>query len=74
MNVKPFVHVFWSWAGLVPAIPITRDCAILIEIAGTSPAMTPQVLLLLRFCRDGGHLRIERGEQRLDPSRAERRA
>jgi hypothetical protein len=28
-------------AGLVPAIPITGHCAILIEIAGTSPAMTP---------------------------------
>jgi hypothetical protein len=25
----------------VPAIPIIRHCAILIEIAGTSPAMTP---------------------------------
>jgi antitoxin FitA len=35
-------------AGLVPAIPITGHCAILIEIAGTSPAMTPRVLLLLR--------------------------
>jgi hypothetical protein len=31
----------------VPAIPIIRPCAILIEIAGTSPAMTPRVLLLL---------------------------
>jgi hypothetical protein len=28
-------------AGLVPAIPIIHHCAILIEIAGTSPAMTP---------------------------------
>jgi hypothetical protein len=28
-------------AGLVPAIPIIWHCAILIEIAGTSPAMTP---------------------------------
>jgi len=28
-------------AGLVPAIPIIWRCAILIEIAGTSPAMTP---------------------------------
>jgi hypothetical protein len=27
-------------AGLVPAIPIIGHCAILIEIAGTSPAMT----------------------------------
>src|SRR5262249_49226906 len=35
-------------AGLVPAIPIIERCAILIEIAGTSPAMTPQVLPLLR--------------------------
>jgi hypothetical protein len=28
-------------AGLVPAIPIVWHRAILIEIAGTSPAMTP---------------------------------
>jgi hypothetical protein len=28
-------------AGLVPAIPIIRHRVILIEIAGTSPAMTP---------------------------------
>jgi hypothetical protein len=28
-------------AGLVLAIPIIWHCAILIEIAGTSPAMTP---------------------------------
>jgi hypothetical protein len=34
-------------AGLVPAIPIIRHCAIPIEIAGTSPAMTPRVLRLL---------------------------
>jgi hypothetical protein len=34
-------------AGLVPAIPIIGHYAILIEIAGTSPAMTPRVLLLL---------------------------
>jgi hypothetical protein len=34
-------------AGLVPAIPIIWPYAILIEIAGTSPAMTPRVLLLL---------------------------
>jgi hypothetical protein len=27
-------------AGLVPAIPMIWHCAILIEIAGTSPAMT----------------------------------
>jgi hypothetical protein len=32
-------------AGLVPAIPIVRHCAILIGIAGTSPAMAPRVLL-----------------------------
>jgi hypothetical protein len=32
-------------AGLVPAIPDNRT--ILIEIAGTSPAMTPRVLPLL---------------------------
>jgi hypothetical protein len=31
------------------AIPMIRHCAILIEIAGTSPAMTPRVLLLLRL-------------------------
>src|SRR5947209_852443 len=31
----------WSWPGLSPAIPIIGHCAILIEIAGTSPAMTP---------------------------------
>jgi hypothetical protein len=36
-------------AGLVPAIPIIGHCAILIEIAGTSPAMTPQALLLLQI-------------------------
>jgi hypothetical protein len=36
-------------AGLVPAIPIIGHCAILIEIAGTSPAMTPRILLLLRI-------------------------
>jgi hypothetical protein len=50
-------------AGLVPAIPIIGHCAILIEIAGTSPAMTPRVLLLLqqvdaefrqRHCCNGG--------------------
>jgi hypothetical protein len=35
-------------AGLVPAIPIIGHCAIVIEIAGTSPAMTPRVLPLLR--------------------------
>jgi hypothetical protein len=32
-----------SWlvmAGLVPAIPIVGHCILLIEIAGTSPAMT----------------------------------
>jgi hypothetical protein len=29
-------------AGLVPAIPIVGRCALLIEIAGTSPAMTPE--------------------------------
>jgi len=37
-------------AGLVPAIPITGARALLIEIAGTSPAMTnrlPRVLPLL---------------------------
>jgi hypothetical protein len=34
-------------AGLVPAIPINGHCSILIEIAGTSPAMTPRVLPLL---------------------------
>jgi hypothetical protein len=34
-------------AGLVPAIPIIGHCAILIEIAGTSLAKTPRVLLLL---------------------------
>jgi hypothetical protein len=28
-------------AGLVPAIPVIEHCAILIEIAGKSPAMTP---------------------------------
>jgi hypothetical protein len=28
-------------AGLVPAIPVIEYCAILIEIAGTSPAVTP---------------------------------
>ena len=28
-------------AGLVPAISIIGQCAIVIEIAGTSPAMTP---------------------------------
>ncbi len=34
----------WSWPGsswLVPAIPIIWHRAILIEVAGTSPAMTP---------------------------------
>ncbi len=35
-------------AGLVPAIPIIEHCVIPIEIAGTSPAMTPRVLPLLR--------------------------
>src|SRR5215471_18502784 len=34
-------------AGLVLAIPIIERCAILIEIAGTSPAVTPRVLLFL---------------------------
>jgi len=34
-------------AGLVTAIPIIGHCAIPIEIAGTSPAMTPRVLPLL---------------------------
>ena len=29
-------------AGLVPAIPIIERCRIPIEIAGTSPAMTPE--------------------------------
>ena len=38
-------------AGLVPAIPMIGYCAILIEIAGTNPAMTPRVLLLLRATR-----------------------
>jgi len=28
-------------AGLVPVIPIIGHCTILIEIAGTSPEMTP---------------------------------
>src|SRR5229473_6020057 len=37
-------------AGLVPAIPVIGHCTFLIEIAGTSPAMTPRVLpLLLHF-------------------------
>src|SRR5262249_24551126 len=35
-------------AGLVPAIPIIERCAILIEITGTSSAMRPRVLPLLR--------------------------
>jgi hypothetical protein len=39
-------------AGLVPAIPIIGDCTILIEIAGTSPAMTPRVLPLLLVSSD----------------------
>jgi hypothetical protein len=34
-------------AGLVSAIPIIGHFAIPIEIAGTSPAMTPRVLRLL---------------------------
>jgi hypothetical protein len=47
-------------AGLVPAIPKIRHGAILIEIAGTSPAMTPRVLLLLRNCVENvaGQVRI----------------
>jgi hypothetical protein len=40
-------HLSAVMAGLVPAIPIIGHCAILLEIAGTSPAMTPRVLLLL---------------------------
>src|SRR5258708_29341687 len=35
-------------AGLVPAIPIIGHCTLLIEIAGTSPAITPRILLPLR--------------------------
>jgi hypothetical protein len=38
-------------AGLVPAIPIVGHRALLSEIAGTSPAMTPRVLL---FSYSGG--------------------
>jgi len=38
-------------AGLVPAIPIVERRAILIEIAGTSPAMTPGALLLRNACQ-----------------------
>jgi hypothetical protein len=33
-------------AALVPAIPIIGHCAILVEVAGTSPPITPRVLLL----------------------------
>jgi hypothetical protein len=36
MGVLPLVM-----AGLIPAIPIIGHCPILIEIAGTGPAMTP---------------------------------
>jgi hypothetical protein len=40
-------HLFGVMAGLVPAIPTIWHRAIPIEIAGTSPAMTPEILLLL---------------------------
>ena len=33
-------QLFGVMAGLVPAIPIVAHCALLIEIAETSPAMT----------------------------------
>jgi DNA-binding transcriptional regulator YhcF (GntR family) len=40
-NRAKLVAAHLVMAGLVPAIPIIGHCAILIEIAGTSPAMTP---------------------------------
>ncbi len=45
-------------AGLVPAIPIIGHCAMLIEIAGTSPAMTPRVLLLHQINRGEGNMTV----------------
>src|SRR5260370_1338270 len=45
-------------AGLVRAIPIIGHCAMLIEIAGTSPAMTPRVLLLHQINRGGGNMTV----------------
>jgi FAD/FMN-containing dehydrogenase/Fe-S oxidoreductase len=45
-------------AGLVPAIPVIGHCAMLIEIAGTSPAMTPRVLLLHQINRSEGDMTI----------------
>jgi hypothetical protein len=38
-------------AGLVPAIPTIERCDIPIEIAGTSPAMTPRVEKLAEYRR-----------------------
>jgi hypothetical protein len=40
-NRAKLMAAHFVMAGLVPAIPIIGHCAILIEIAGTSPAMTP---------------------------------
>jgi FAD/FMN-containing dehydrogenase/Fe-S oxidoreductase len=45
-------------AGLVPAIPVIGHCAMLIEIAGTSRAMTPRVLLLHQINRSEGDMTI----------------
>jgi hypothetical protein len=59
----------------VPAIPMIRHCAILIEIAGTSPAMTPRVLLLLHISQTKSSQKIELGrpweDKRLQDEMAE---